>query len=131
MVESEQFKTEPEKSLEEKALESQGDERAHAVALMELYQELSPALYSYLSRTWLRAGSSYSTMDVEDVIQETWLRALRYLEEDKLSNINNIRSWLIMVAQRVMIDHIRRASSHMRSAASRLEKPTEDEEQAG
>lgn len=45
--------------------------------------------------------------DVEDIVQETFVKAIKGLE--RTSNIVNPRSWLFMIARNTAMDHARRA----------------------
>jgi RNA polymerase sigma-70 factor (ECF subfamily) len=56
-----------------------------------------------------------SAADVEDLTQETYLRALRSLPD--FAGRSSVRTWLVSIARRVAADHIRYASRRPRIAA--------------
>jgi RNA polymerase sigma-70 factor (ECF subfamily) len=56
-----------------------------------------------------------ASADVEDLTQETFLRALRGLPE--FAGRSSVRTWLFSIARRVAADHVRRATRRPRVAA--------------
>jgi RNA polymerase sigma factor (sigma-70 family) len=131
MVEFEQFKAGSKESIEEKLRELPSGEHAHTKMLEMLYEKMNPFLRVYLARMWPRSGSVSSALDVEDLLQETWIKAFRYLNPDRMSHIDNFRALLLCIARNTMLDHTRRASWRTRGAPNRLESSLEDEEQSG
>lgn len=47
-----------------------------------------------------------NTLDVDDVLQETFIKALSAL--NKNTTVNNMRSWLISIARHAAIDYLRK-----------------------
>ena len=62
-------------------------------------EELRPALRKYLSRR------CRDQSEVDDIVQETFLRAARY--RGSLESPKRLRSWLFRIASNVFRDHIR------------------------
>jgi RNA polymerase sigma-70 factor (ECF subfamily) len=56
-----------------------------------------------------------ASADLEDLTQETFLRALRSLPE--FEGRSSVRTWLFTIARRVAADHVRRATRRPRIAA--------------
>ncbi len=79
-----------------------------------LYASAVPALVAW---TRLRiAGLPHSRIDVEDIVQETWVRAFENLQ--RYSDRFSFRSWVIGIAQNVLLEalrkDVRRASDRAR-----------------
>jgi RNA polymerase sigma-70 factor (ECF subfamily) len=72
--------------------------------LTELYERGTPPLYSWVALN-LRSGLS-ARIDVEDVVQETWLRALRGLRGFDPAQ-GSFRAWLIGIARNVLLEAFR------------------------
>jgi RNA polymerase sigma-70 factor (ECF subfamily) len=70
------------------------------------------------ARLYLETGDGHRT---EDLLQETYLLAFRSIR--KLADPNGFRSWLLAIAQNVLIDAARRDSRQKRSAAIRSDTP--------
>ena len=75
-----------------------GDERAYR----ELIERYQTAVYSVALRMVRRAE------DAEDVTQETFVRMFRAL--DRYDPARPMRAWLLTIASRLAIDHLRRRS---------------------
>lgn len=75
-----------------------GDERA----LGELFETYVPRVYRFI---WRTMGSG-NVLDVEDVLQETLLAALRTL--DRFRGESSFCTWLCAIARHKVQDHIRR-----------------------
>jgi RNA polymerase sigma factor (sigma-70 family) len=54
--------------------------------------------------------ASVGRVDADDCYQETWLAAMRAYP--KLGNATNLRSWILTIASRKAIDHVRRRRRH-------------------
>jgi RNA polymerase sigma-70 factor, ECF subfamily len=130
MVESEQSKTEPPGSIEERLREWPGDERARNELALQIYCELQPVLRRYLRRAWPRPLLADPAMDVEDIVQETLIRVFSYLDKARMSDIQNVRAWIYAVARNVITDYARRSAAKKRGTGGRLELSTDDEVQS-
>jgi RNA polymerase sigma-70 factor (ECF subfamily) len=84
---------------------------SHAATEFErLYASAVPALVAW---TRLRiAGLPDGRIDVEDIVQETWVRALECFP--RLSNRSGFRHWVIGIAQNVLLEALRRDVRHWR-----------------
>lgn len=83
----------------------QGDEHAFA----ELYESLSPALYTWADyRLGSRGGAGRA--DPWDLVQETWCRAWRRIEAFDPAHVP-IRAWLFRIAKNIAMENLRRARS--------------------
>jgi RNA polymerase sigma-70 factor (ECF subfamily) len=89
----------PLRRLVEAALE--GDD----VAVGELVRLTQPAV-------WQVCAALGSTGEVEDLVQETYLRALGSLP--RYRGDAPVRVWLLAIARRVCADHVRRRQRHRR-----------------
>ena len=72
--------------------------------LTELYQAGTPPLYSWVALN-LR-GHLGARVDAEDVVQETWCRALRGLREFQ-PGLGSFRAWLLGIARNVLLEQLR------------------------
>ncbi|MBI2169186.1 MAG: sigma-70 family RNA polymerase sigma factor [Actinobacteria bacterium] len=95
----------PIRSHERRGEHEPGEERAPAapVTLEELWEH----------RDYVRAVSRRIVGDpatAEDVVQETYVRAMRHL--DRLDRSQSLRAWLATVARRCSIDELRRQGRH-------------------
>lgn len=71
-------------------------------------------------------GRVRSPSDAEDIVQETWIRAIaRMAEPEERGGIRNLRAFLYRVAGNLSIDHLRR-----RKARAHLESGSIDEGEA-
>lgn len=68
--------------------------------LMTAWQQHEHEIYGWLLK------QSGSPMDADDLLQETFLRAIR--QQDKFCAIENARAWLFEVARHLVIDRSRR-----------------------
>lgn len=68
--------------------------------LMTAWQQHEHEVYGWLLK------QSGSPMDADDLLQETFLRAI--LQQDKFCAIKNARAWLFEVARHLVIDRSRR-----------------------
>ena len=59
-------------------------------------------------------GTLAAAGDVEDLAQETYLRAVRALPD--FAGLSTVRTWLFSIARRVAADHVRRAVRRPRPA---------------
>ena len=53
-------------------------------------------------------GRVRSPSDAEDIVQETWLRAMARIEAEDQGPIRNLRAFLYRIAGNLSIDHLRR-----------------------
>ena len=81
---------------------SASDEDNDAGTVIELYRHVRPSLYAYLRS--LKLSHDHS----EDVIQETFLRLVRYTMERGANE--NLRAWIFRVAHNLSVDHHRSQS---------------------
>ena len=88
-----------EQSAEQLAARAQG---GHVAAFDELARRLSPWLMHYLQRRCATA------QDAEDLHQETFLKAYRFLH--RYDPARPIKPWLQAIAARLLADHARRAT---------------------
>ncbi|MBY8825219.1 RNA polymerase sigma factor [Sphingomonas colocasiae] len=71
-------------------------------------------------------GRVRSPGDAEDIVQETWIRAMaRIAEEEEQGAIRNLRAFLYRIAGNLSIDHLRR-----RKVRAHLEAGSIDDEEA-
>jgi len=91
-----------------------GDEKAYR-ELVEMYQ---PQVYSLAMRMVRRAE------DAEDLTQETFVRVFRALDRYDLSR--SFAAWVVTIASRLCIDHIRRRKFRPISLTQR-EKGSDEE----
>lgn len=78
-------------------------------------EELEPGLRAYLGRR-CRDGS-----EVDDVVQETLLRAARY--RDSIVDLRRLQGWVTRIARNVLSDHIRRECRLRRAEAAEERLP--------
>jgi RNA polymerase sigma-70 factor (ECF subfamily) len=83
------------------AIVRQGDERA----FRELYRRHSPAIYQLVLR--MLGGSTH---DAEDVVQETWVRAVRQLGGFRWESA--LRTWLCAIALNLAREVLRKRARH-------------------
>ena len=88
---------------------------ADADAASDFERQYAGTLPALIAWTRLRiAGLPHGRIDVEDIVQETWLRALESF--DRFSNHFSFRTWVIGIAQKVLLEALRRdarrASGH-------------------
>jgi RNA polymerase sigma factor (sigma-70 family) len=70
----------------------------------ELYERVAPALYGWAA---LRIRPDYhARLDPEEIVQETWFRALRRFE-DFHSEQAIFRSWIFGIAKNVLLEGLR------------------------
>src|ERR1700686_2529247 len=69
------------------------------VAFEEIVRRTSRLVFA---RLYLETGDTHR---VEDLLQETWLRAFRALGE--LQDARNLRPWLLAIAQHALTDALR------------------------
>lgn len=84
--------------------------------LLEHCAVLSPALYGW---AFLRLrGFPGTRIEPEDIVQETWLRALASVSADstRLEQLAGLKSWLFGIAQNVLLEELRRGRALDRSA---------------
>jgi RNA polymerase sigma-70 factor (ECF subfamily) len=81
----------------------EGDDRA----LAELVRQTQPVV-------WQVCTALGSAGEVEDLVQETYLRAVRSL--DSFRGDAPVRAWLLSIARRVCADHVRRRQRGRRLA---------------
>ena len=79
-------------------------------------EALSPILYAW-AHLRLRAFSN-SGVAPEDIVQETWLRALATVsaDEERLAAPAALKAWLIGIAQNVLFEELRRGRQRPRNA---------------
>jgi RNA polymerase sigma-70 factor (ECF subfamily) len=79
-------------------------ETGAAERLEELYARLAPALYGWAS---LRIQDELQTrIDPEDIVQETWFRALRVLDRFDPARAA-FRTWIFGLAKNVLLEALR------------------------
>lgn len=86
-----------------------GDRDAQA-ALVERYQR---PVFAMLSRMVGRERAL-----VEDLAQETFLRALRALPRFSATGPARLSTWIVTIATRLALDHLRRKTPHLEEAAA-------------
>ena len=79
--------------------------------IVEVYDALRPSLLAYL------VGLGLVRYEAEDVVQDTFLRLIRYLEEHH--DEEHLRPWIFRVAHNLTIDQFR--SGRYRAAESGVE----------
>jgi RNA polymerase sigma-70 factor (ECF subfamily) len=87
---------------------AQTDDRA---AFEELVRRTSRLIFA---RLYLETGDSHAA---EDLLQETWLRAYHSLGQ--LQQPENLRVWLLTIAQNVLTDRARHETRRKRAAPAR------------
>jgi RNA polymerase sigma-70 factor (ECF subfamily) len=90
------------------AAKAMGGDRA---AFEELVRRTSQLLFA---RLYLETGDRHKA---EDLVQETWLRAYRSLA--RLSSPDNLRPWLLTIADNVLADEARAGFRQKRAAPPR------------
>lgn len=85
--------------------------------LPELVRDHNDRLVAHVNRT------VKCTSDAQDIVQETWIRALRLLEEEQspAGPIRNLRAYLYRIASNLSIDHLRRRHVRRHLSADTLE----------
>ncbi len=63
---------------------------------------------------WRFLAAQAGTGDADDLTQETYLRAIRALP--RFEGRSSVRTWLLVIARRVVVDHHRHRSARPRSA---------------
>lgn len=87
--------------------------------IIELYDELRPSLYAYLSTLGLNAG------EAEDVIQESFFRLVRHFPEKNIEE--NLRGWLFRVAHNLSMDVHRDANRDQTVLPEDSEAPIQEQ----
>jgi RNA polymerase sigma-70 factor (ECF subfamily) len=90
----------PDRALAE-AIQGEGDERA----FRELYRRHTPRLYQFVLR--LMGGCE---LDAEDVVQDTWIRAVERLEQFRWES--NFSTWLTGIGLNMCRDLWRKRNGH-------------------
>ena len=88
-----------------------GTMRKRGDEIVRMYDTLRPSLLGYL------VGLGLVREEAEDVVQETFLRLLRSLEE--VQGEEHLRSWIFRVAHNLTVDQFR--SGRYRAAANSVE----------
>lgn len=91
-------------------------------AFEELVRRTSRLVYA---RLYLDSGDAHLA---EDLVQETYLRAYRSIEQ--VLEVNGFRKWLLTVAHSVALDAHRRGASRRRTAPSRMSQEVLEERPA-
>jgi len=89
---------------------AQRGDRAAQAALVERYQR---PVFAMLSRMVGRERAL-----VEDLAQETFLRALRALPRFSAQGPARLSTWIVTIATRLALDHLRRKTPHLEEAAA-------------
>jgi RNA polymerase sigma-70 factor (ECF subfamily) len=89
-------------------VKAQGGDRA---AFEELVRRTSRLVFA---RLYLETGDTHRA---EDLLQETWLRAYRAL--GKLQTPDTLRTWLLKIAQNVLVDEARGSARQKRTTPPR------------
>jgi RNA polymerase sigma-70 factor (ECF subfamily) len=74
------------------------------------YERYSPPLYGYILRV---VGSA---ADAEDILQDTFIRALSFIEREGAADEQHYRRWLYSVATNLCRDYLRRRARNLRRA---------------
>lgn len=82
----------------------QAARRGDGEALGRLYDDLLPRLYAYV------AHRIATRQDAEDIVAETWLRAVRELQQFRGQGFSAFSGWLFQIARNLIADHYRRSS---------------------
>jgi RNA polymerase sigma-70 factor (ECF subfamily) len=89
-------------------------EAADIAAFEALYERLLPIVYGYLLR---RVGGDVQA--AEDLTQETFLAAVRSLPP----RIDSPEAWIVTIARRRFVDHLRREGRSPRQVALAVDPP--------
>lgn len=87
-----------------------------ATAWREIYTQHAPAV-----RRLLQGFASLAAADVEDLVQETFVRASRAIEA--LRESSSLRPWLLTIGRSLALNALRQRRSQARLAAAFLEDP--------
>jgi RNA polymerase sigma factor (sigma-70 family) len=88
-----------------------------SLELQETCAALSPALYAW-ARLRLRALGAPAILP-DDVVQETWVRALTLTQAGAPVTAQSLRAWVFGIAQNVLFEQARALTRGERLAASR------------
>ena len=88
-----------------------------SLELQETCAALSPALYAW-ARLRLRALGAPAILP-DDVVQETWVRALTLTQAGAPVSAQSLRAWVFGIAQNVLFEQARALTRGERLAASR------------
>jgi|SoiMethySBSTD1v2_1073268.scaffolds.fasta_scaffold568105_2 RNA polymerase sigma factor (sigma-70 family) len=82
-------------------------------------EELSPALYAW-ARLRLRALGA-PAIQPDDVVQETWVRALTLTQSGAAVAAQSLRAWIFGIAQNVLYEQARALTRSERAAPNRAD----------
>jgi len=81
-------------------------QRGDQAGFQELYDRVAPALYAWLHlRT---TGDSATSQDLQDLLQEVWLQALRRFES--YDPARSFRPWILGITKNVLLQSYRKTS---------------------
>lgn len=100
------------------ALAAQGDQAALARMIALTQRDV-----------WRYVAFHANPADADDLTQDTFLRAIGSLPS--FQGRSSVRTWLLVIARRVVIDHLRKRSSRPRIAATDDWQALADNEQPG
>lgn len=80
----------------------------------ELYERVAPAVYGW-AMLRIRAGLR-GRLEPDEVVQETWCRALRKLEEYDSSR-GSFRTWIFGIAKNVLLEALRTLQAQRQAGA--------------
>jgi RNA polymerase sigma factor (sigma-70 family) len=120
MVESGKVESESESEVEEQFLGAPYSQYAREKFISTVCQKYYSFLHAYLDREWSSNSLHDPAIDVDDIIQETWMKAYVSLDQFR-GNIYHFRAWLRVIARNVMLDKIRiaqRRACHVKKHSS-------------
>ncbi len=86
----------------------EGIQRRDHKVLSDVYREYYPKVLGYI----IKQGGDESV--AKDIFQETIMVIFKYAQEDKLDNLEDFGSYVIGIAKRIWLKHIRRINTHER-----------------
>ena len=94
-----------------RSVSTTGDVEALRQRLLEHCAALSPALFGWAHLRIKRFLNVH--VEAEDIVQETWLRALASVtaDTDRLLETDALRAWVFGIAQRVLLEEVRRSGA--------------------
>ena len=103
-------------SHEQQRRDARAARKGDREAFGRLYDHLFPRLYGYVAH---RVGTKE---DAEDVVAETWLRAVRKLEQFEGGPGGSFSGWIFQIARNLVADHHRRGRPEFATPLEELDR---------
>jgi RNA polymerase sigma factor (sigma-70 family) len=90
--------------------------------LLEQSEQFAPALYAW-ARLRIRSSGN-PALQAEDIVQETWLRAISARDSSAPCSRANARGWIFGIAQNVLLEQARQRTPRVREKRSASDPST-------